>query len=125
MADVQTYRDPPAPGPILTQGGPLSYIHWGPGIAGAIVAAATSFVLMGFASAVGLMVASPSPTWRDASVWLAILSGFWLYWRYTGGFSPEGSRTHAAMAFGTGGIIAVLAFLIGALMISRIRIPKL
>jgi len=50
MADVQTYRDPPAPGPILTPGGPLSYIHWGPGIAGAIVAAATSFVLMGCVS---------------------------------------------------------------------------
>ena len=70
MTDVQTYRDPAAPGPIPTPGGPLSYIHWGPGIAGAIVAAATSFVLMGFASAVGLMVASPSPTWRDTSVWL-------------------------------------------------------
>ena len=49
----------------------------------------------------------------------AILSGFWLYWRYTGGFSPEGSRTPAAMAFGTGGILALIAFLIGMLVISR------
>ena len=72
MTDVQTFRDSAAPGPLPTPGGPLSYIHWGPGIAGAIVAAATSFVLMGFASAVGLMVVSPSPTWRDTSVWLAI-----------------------------------------------------
>jgi len=90
MADVQTYRDPPAPGPILTPGGPLSYIQWGPGIAGAIVAAATSFVLMGFASAVGLMVTSPSPTWRDASVWLAILSGFWIIVVAVGSFALGG-----------------------------------
>jgi len=80
----------PAAGPIPTPGGPLSYIHWGPGIAGAIVASATSFVLMGFASAVGLMVASPSPTWRDASVWLAILSGFWIVVVAVGSFALGG-----------------------------------
>jgi hypothetical protein len=33
---------------------------------------------MAFASAIGLMIVSPSPTWRDTSVWLAILSGFWI-----------------------------------------------
>ena len=49
----------------------------------------------------------------------AILSGFWLYWRFTGGFSPEVSRTPAAMAFGTGGILAVIAFLVGTILISR------
>jgi hypothetical protein len=90
MVDVQSYRDPAAPGPVATPGGPLSYIHWGPGIAGAIVAAATAFVLMGFASAVGLMVASPSPTWRDASVWLAILSGFWIIVVAVGSFALGG-----------------------------------
>jgi hypothetical protein len=90
MVDVQSYRDPAAPGPVATPGGPLSYIHWGPGIAGAIVAAATSFVLMGFASAVGLMVASPSPTWRDASVWLAILSSFWIIVVAVGSFALGG-----------------------------------
>src|ERR1700742_575519 len=90
MSDVQSYRGPAAPGPIPTPGGPLSYIHWGPGIAGAIVAAATSFVLMGFASAVGLMVASPSPTWRDASVWLALLSGFWILVVAVGSFALGG-----------------------------------
>lgn len=91
MADVQTYRDPA--GPIPTPGGPLSYIHWGPSIGGAIVAAATSFVLMGFASAVGLMVVSPSPTWRDASVWLAILSGVWIIVVAVGSFALGGYLT--------------------------------
>jgi hypothetical protein len=65
-------------GAVPTPGGPLSYIHWGPVIAGAIVAAATSFVLMTFAGAVGLSIASPSPTWRDTSIGLAVLSGFWV-----------------------------------------------
>jgi hypothetical protein len=95
MTDVQTY--PAAPGPIPTPGGPLSYIHWGPGIAGALVAATMSFVLMGFASAVGLMVASPSPTWRDASVWLAILSGFWIV------------------------VVAVASFALGGYLAGRVR----
>jgi hypothetical protein len=49
----------------------------------------------------------------------AILTGVWLYWRFTAGFSPEVSRTPGAMAFGTGGILAILSFLIGMLMISR------
>jgi hypothetical protein len=73
MSDVQTY--PAGAGPVATPGGPLSYIHWGPVIAGAIVAAAVWSVLMAFAAAVGMMIASPSPTWRDTSVWLALLSG--------------------------------------------------
>lgn len=88
MADVQTY--PAAAGPIPTPGGPLSYIHWGPVFAGAVVAAAVSFVLMTFASAVGLMIASPSPTWRDTSVWLAILSGFWIIVVTVGSFALGG-----------------------------------
>ena len=90
MVMVETVEVQPAAGPVATPGGPLSYIHWGPGIAGAIVAAATSFVLMGFASAVGLMVASPSPTWRDASVWLALLSGFWILVVAVGSFALGG-----------------------------------
>ena len=45
---------------------------------------------MSFASAVGLMVASPSPTWRDASVWLALLSGFWILVVAVGSFALGG-----------------------------------
>ena len=76
MATAETVG--PAAGPIATPGGPLSYIHWGPVIAGAVVAAAVWSVLMASASAIGLMIVSPSPTWRDTSVWLAILSGVWI-----------------------------------------------
>ena len=80
----------PAEGPVPTPGGPLSYIHWGPVIAGAVVAAATSFVLMTFAAALGLAVASPSPTWRDASVALALLSGLWILLVAVGSFALGG-----------------------------------
>jgi hypothetical protein len=42
-----------------------------------------------------------------------LVSGFWLYYRFTAGFDPGLSGTRGAMAFGTGGILAVLAFGIG------------
>lgn len=90
MVDVPTYREPAVAGPVAVPGGPLSYIHWGPVVAGALVAAAVSFVLMTFASAVGLMIASPSPTWRDTSVWLAILSGVWIIVVTVGAFALGG-----------------------------------
>ena len=90
MADIQTFPESAPSGPIPTPGGPLSYIHWGPAFAGAVVAAAVSFVLMTFASAVGLMVVSPSPTWRDTSVWLAVLSGFWIIVVTVGSFALGG-----------------------------------
>lgn len=131
MVDVPTYREPAAAGPIAAPGGPLSYIHWGPGIAGAIVAAATSFVLMGFASAVGLMVASPSPTWRDASVWLAILSGFWIIVVAVGSFALGGylagrvrstwraSPDEVEFRDGTHGLIAwALGVMLGAILLA-------
>jgi hypothetical protein len=47
-------------------------------IAGAVTAAAVAFVLHTFAAAVGLGVASPAPTWRDASFPLWFLSGVYL-----------------------------------------------
>jgi len=65
-------------GPLPTPGGPLSYIHWGPAIAGSVVAAAVASVLHAFAAAIGLAVSSTSPTWRDASVVLWALSGLYL-----------------------------------------------
>jgi hypothetical protein len=73
-----TSRAVPADGPIPTPGGPLSYIHWGPVIAGAVAAAAIAFVLHAFAAAIGLAVGSTAPTWRDTSWALWLLSGLYL-----------------------------------------------
>ena len=79
-----------ADGPVPTPGGPLSYVHWGPVIAGAVVAAAVFFTFMTFASAVGLAIASPSPTWRDASIALAVLSCVWILLVALGSFALGG-----------------------------------
>jgi hypothetical protein len=69
------------------------YLHWSPIFAGAIVAAAVSFVLISFGSGIGLAVASPSSTWRDTSSVLAVLGGLWLL-------------LTALAAFGLGGYLA-------------------
>ena len=52
--------------------GPI-YLSWAPVVAGAIVSAAVSFLLISFAAGMGLAVASPSATWRDTSATLAII----------------------------------------------------
>jgi hypothetical protein len=56
----------------------VSYIQWGPIIAGAIAAAALALVLHIFAGGLGLAVSSTAPTWRDASFALILLSGLYL-----------------------------------------------
>ena len=54
------------------------YLQWTPVVAGAVAATALSLILVTFAAAVGLGVSSTSPTWRDASAALWILSGIYL-----------------------------------------------
>jgi hypothetical protein len=73
--------------------GTIPSMQWGPPIAGAIAAAALAFVLFTFGSAIGLSVSSASPTWRDASAALALLSGLYMI-------------LAALISFGVGGYIA-------------------
>lgn len=76
--------------------GPLpapAYLAWTPAVAGALIAAAFSTVLIGFGTALGLGVASAAPTWRDASVALWLLSGLYLI-------------IVALISFGIGGYVA-------------------
>ena len=56
----------------------VSYVQWGPVVAGAITAAALATVLHAFAGAIGLGISSAAPTWRDASIGLWLLSGVYL-----------------------------------------------
>jgi hypothetical protein len=58
--------------------GALRYVQWTPVIAGALAAAALSFVLFTFGSSLGIALSSSSPSWRDASIALAILSGLYI-----------------------------------------------
>jgi hypothetical protein len=57
---------------------PVDLLHWGPVIAGALVAAAAYFVLITFGASLGLSVVSSAPTWRDTSPTLVALSGLYL-----------------------------------------------
>ena len=69
---------------------PTSYISWSPTFAGGLVAAAVFFVLISFAVAIGLAVSSVSPTWRDTSVGLVVLSGAWVVLVSVGSFALGG-----------------------------------
>jgi hypothetical protein len=50
---------------------------------------------------------------------LTVLTGIYLYWRFTGGFDPVISRSHAGMAFGIGGVAGLLAAIIGGSVVGR------
>lgn len=70
-----------------------SFLQWTPVVAGALVASAVSLILIAFGTAIGLSVVSTSPTWRDASAALALLSGVYLL-------------LAAVVSFGVGGYVA-------------------
>ena len=63
---------------VVLEDEPSNYIEWGPVVAGSVAAAALATVLHAFAGAIGLAVSSTSPTWRDSSAALHVLSGIYL-----------------------------------------------
>jgi hypothetical protein len=50
---------------------------------------------------------------------IVILTGFFLYWRFTGGFDPALSGARAARVFGTGGLAGTLALILGGAVVTR------
>jgi len=48
---------------------------------------------------------------------VTILSGAWLYYRDSAGFQPAFMHSPMGMALGTGGVLAIVAFLIGVIVI--------
>jgi hypothetical protein len=68
-------------------------LQWTPIVAGAFVACAASSIMVTFGTAIGLGLSSASPTWRDASVALWVLSGLFLI-------------LQALISFGCGGYLA-------------------
>lgn len=54
---------------------------------------------------------------------LTLVSGYALYWKASAGFRAEYMGSHTGMAFGIGGVIATLAFLVG-LMVARPAMTK-
>src|ERR1700753_3528029 len=65
-------------------------LDWTSIVAGALIAAAIASILVTFGAAVGLGVSSASPTWRDASVALWLLSGVFLILQALVSFSCGG-----------------------------------
>ncbi len=63
---------------IVAVGTATSFLQWTPVFAGALVASAVSLVLIAFGTAVGLGIVSSSPTWRDTSPALTMVSGLYL-----------------------------------------------
>jgi len=70
-----------------------AFFQWTPVVAGAFVASAVSLILLAFGASIGLSIVSSSPTWRDASAALALLSGLYLL-------------LSALLSFGVGGYVA-------------------
>jgi len=78
---------------VPTLPGRIHHLRWTPIVAGAPAAAAFAFILMTFGVTIGLGVSSASPTWRDASAALSLLSGLYLI-------------LLAIVSFGLGGYVA-------------------
>lgn len=66
------------------------FFYWSPIVVGAIVAAVCFFIATAFATAIGLAVSSASPTWRDTSAGLVVLSGAWVVLTAIGSFALGG-----------------------------------
>jgi uncharacterized membrane protein len=50
---------------------------------------------------------------------LTVLTGLWLYWRYTDGFSPAGSATMGARIFGAGGVLGIIATALAGAVVGK------
>jgi len=81
-----TYAEP---APVAATSRP-TFFQWGSIFGGAVVAAGCFFVTTAFATAIGLAVSSASPTWRDTSVGLVVLSGAWIVLTAIGSFALGG-----------------------------------
>src|SRR6185295_12263765 len=68
----------------------MSFVEWGPIVAGAITAAALSFVFLTFGSAIGLSAASPWPDSGMSTKMVASLAVFWAMAQQIGAFMVGG-----------------------------------
>lgn len=69
---------------------PAGYVDWGAVIAGGVIAAALSLVLLAFGSALGLGLTSLQPGEGVSPLWLAIAAAIWLLWVQVSSFMAGG-----------------------------------
>ena len=103
-SDCHRDAHPERPGPevksmSMTEVGPIgtspsqartSFVEWGPVLAGAVLAAALSFVLLTFGTAIGLSATSPWPGSGISAKVLASLAVFWVMAQQIGAFMVGG-----------------------------------
>ena len=108
-----------------------SFVEWGPVLAGAVLAAALSFVLLTFGTAIGLSATSPWPGSGISAKVLASLAVFWVMAQQIGAFMVGGyvagrmrARWHEAnqdeVEFRDGlhgGLVWAVGIVIGAAML--------
>jgi uncharacterized membrane protein len=68
-------------------------------------------VMMGLGRRVPVFIASVSG--------LAVLTGLWLYWRFTDGLDPSLMNTAGGHTFGTGGILGLVAAVIATSVVGK------
>ena len=108
-----------------------NFVEWGPVLAGAVLAAALSFVLLTFGTAIGLSATSPWPGSGISAKLLASLAVFWVMAQQIGAFMVGGyvagrmrARWHEAnqdeVEFRDGlhgGLVWAVGIVIGAAML--------
>ena len=50
---------------------------------------------------------------------ITVLTGFWLYYRFTGGFDPAIAGSMPARMFGTGGVAGMIALILDGALVGR------
>jgi uncharacterized membrane protein len=50
---------------------------------------------------------------------ITVLTGFWLYYRFTGGFDPAIAGSMPARVFGTGGVAGIIALILDGALVGR------
>ena len=80
----------PAPATSTASAGGASFVEWGAVIAGAVLAAAISFVLLTFGAAIGLSATSPWPNSGVSAKLIATLALLWAMMQQIGAFMVGG-----------------------------------
>jgi len=68
---------------------------------------------------VGALMRRKMPAFMAALGGTTVLTGLYLYYRFTGGFDPALSGSMGARVFGAGGVAGIAALIIGGAVISR------
>jgi hypothetical protein len=76
--------------PIAKTEADTSFVQWGAVFAGAVMAAALSFVLLTFGTSIGLSFVSPWPGAGASATLIASLAAFWTLAQYIGSFMVGG-----------------------------------